>query len=237
MQANLFPSPEADIRAIRERLRAVGGPIRDPQRLDAISQFVRSFIASRTHDRDSWEVFMRLTRRFENWDALADAPVAEIEALLSGVTHPEKKAPELKEALRKIRVRAGTLDLDFLGDHPVEQALRWLEEIHGVGRKIAAATLNFSALRKRTVVVDTHVLRVLRRFGFVRSSATAEDAYAAVMAACGELDAGDLYELHWHLKRLAQKFCTHVHAYCGACPLSETCMKRVESGAAAGRAA
>ena len=28
------------------------------------------------------------------------------------------------------------------------------------------------------IVVDTHVLRVLRRFGFVRSSATAEDAYA-----------------------------------------------------------
>ncbi len=125
--------------------------------------------------------------------------------LLSGVTHPEKKAPELKEALRKIRVRAGTLDLDFLADHPVEQALRWLEEIRGVGRKIAAATLNFSALRKRAVVVDTHVLRVLRRFGFVRSSAETEDAYAAVMAACGDLDADDL---HWHLKRLAQKFCT-----------------------------
>ena len=59
-------------------------------------------------------------------------------------------------------------NLDFLGDHPVEQGLRWLEEIYGVGRKIAAATLNFSTLRKRAMVVDTHVLRVLRRFGFVK---------------------------------------------------------------------
>lgn len=231
MQANLFSMPGADVRAIQRRLRGAAGPIRDAQRLDPVSQFVRSFIASRTHDRVSWEAYMRLTRRFESWDALADAPVAEIEALLGGVTHAEKKAPELKEALRKIRVRAGRLNLNFLADHPVEQGLRWLEEIYGVGRKIAAATLNFSTLRKRAMVVDTHVLRVLRRFGFVSSSAPAEEAYDAVMAATAELDADDLYELHWHIKRLGQTFCTSVQASCAHCPLSELCLRRVESTA------
>ncbi|HEX4861470.1 MAG TPA: hypothetical protein VFV07_09550, partial [Rhizomicrobium sp.] len=105
------------------------------------------------------------------------------------------------------------------------------EEIYGVGRKIAAATLNFSTLRKRAMVVDTHVLRVLRRFGFVSSSAPAEEAYDAVMAAAGELDADDLYELHWHIKRLGQKFCTSVQASCAHCPLSELCLRRVESTA------
>lgn len=232
MQTNLFASPASDVRAIQSRLRAVAGAIRDDQRLDPVSQFVRSFIASRTHDRDSWEAFMRLSRRFRGWDALADAPVAEIEALLDGVTHAGKKAPELKEALRKIRVRAGTLHLDFLADHPVDQALRWLEAIHGVGRKIAAATLNFSILRRRAVVIDTHVLRVLRRFGFVKASAESEAAYDAMMAAADGLDADDLYELHWHLKRLAQRFCTSVQAHCTGCPLAGACMQRVEGGVA-----
>lgn len=235
MQTNLFLDPAGDIRAIRDRLRDLMGPIRDAQRLDPVSQLVRSFIASRTHDRDSWEAFLRLSRRFRTWDALAGAPVGEIETLLEGVTLASKKAPELKEALRKIRVRAGALHLGFLAGHPVDQALRWLEEIHGIGRKIAAATLNFSTLRKRAFVVETNVLRVLRRFGFVDARADIKDAYEAVMDAAQGFDADDLYELHWHLKRLGQKFCTDARAYCAACPLSETCMKRGD--AVMGRAA
>ena len=230
MQANLFSNPVVDLLLIRERLGAVSGPIRDPQRLDPVSQFVRSFIGSRTHDHDSWEAFARLAQRYPDWNDLADAPVAEIEALLAGVTHADKKAPELKEALRKIRVRAGDLDLEFLRDHPVEQGLRWLEEIHGVGRKIAASTLNFSTLRKRALVIDTHILRVLRRFGFVRPSANTEEAYETVMAAARDFDADDFYELHWYLKRLGQKNCGHARAQCSACPLNDVCLKRMEGG-------
>jgi endonuclease-3 len=230
MQANLFSIPTVDIHTIRDRLHAASGAIRDPQRLDPVSQFVRSFIGSRTYDHDSWQAFARFTQRFSDWDALAGAPVEEIEALLAGVTHAEKKAPELQNALRKIRVRAGALDLDFLADHPVEQGLRWLEEIHGVGRKIAAATLNFSTLRKRAFVIDTHVLRVLKRFGFVKASAETKDIYDAVMEAVPDFDADDLYELHWYLKRLGQKTCTHASAHCAACPLGDLCMKRMEGG-------
>jgi endonuclease III len=233
MQASLFSSPASDVRAMRDRLRNVFGPIRATERLEAIDHFVRSFLGSRTYDRVAWDAFWRLARHFRSWDALADAPVKEIEAQLEGVTHAEKKAPELKNALRKIRVRAGEIDLDFLGDHPVEQALRWLEEIHGVGRKVAAATLNFSTLHKRAFVVDTHILRVLRRFGFIDARAETEDAYDAVMTAAETFDAGDLYELHWYLKRLGQNTCTHYRAACVSCPLSDLCLKHVESGATA----
>ncbi len=233
MQASLFSSPAGDLRALHDRLRSVSGPIRDERRLGPVAQFVRSFIASRTHDRDSWEAFFRLARRFESWDGLADAPVGEIESLLAGVTHAQKKAPELKAALKAIRARAGALDLDFLADHPVDRGLRWLEAIHGVGRKIAAATLNFSTLRRRALVVDTHVLRVLRRFGFVDARAGSEDAYDAAMAAAQDFDADDLYALHWNLKRLGQRYCTAVQAHCRACPLSGLCLQRAEAARAA----
>ncbi|HWA92647.1 MAG TPA: hypothetical protein VG889_21625 [Rhizomicrobium sp.] len=233
MQANLFSSPAGDLRALQDRLRSAAGRIHDPDRLDPVSQFVRSFIASRTYDRDSWQAFMRLARRFESWDGLADAPIAEILALLDGVTHAEKKAPELKEALRTIRARAGSLNLDFLGELSVPHALRWLEALHGVGRKIAAATLNFSTLRKPAFVVETHIVRVLERFGFVRMGATTEQAYDAVMAAADGFSPDDLYELHWHLKRLGQRACTQAYASCGRCALSSLCLKRVEEAARA----
>jgi endonuclease-3 len=233
MQPRLFPNPQTDIRFIRDRLRAVFGPIRDEQRYEPIDQFIHAFIARRTHDEASTLAFLRLKQRYRSWDELADAPVGEIEATLANVTFPDSKAPNLRGALRKIRASAGSLNLEFLADLPIESALFWLEQIHDVGRKTSAATLNFSTLRKRAFVVDTHVLRMMRRFGFVGPNADEVDVYNAVMWTAIGFDADDLYELHWYLKGLGQQICTHFRAQCFSCPLSNMCMKRVEKSAVA----
>src|ERR1700761_3720792 len=126
MQANLFSSGQsAELRSIRDRLRVMFGPIRDAERLDPTSQFVRSFLGAKNYDRNSWNAFWRLTRRFRNWDELADAPVSEIESVIADVNLHEKKAPDLKAALRHIRSRSGVLDLEFLSGLDVRTALVW----------------------------------------------------------------------------------------------------------------
>ena len=214
---------------MRDRMVAHFGKIRIEERPDPVSQMVGSFIGSRTYDWKSWDVFVRLVRRYPSWDAVADAPADDIEAILEGVTFFEKKAPELKQALRAIRTRFGQINLDFLAGYNVDQALSCLEQFHGIGRKIAAATLNFSSLRARTFVVDTHVLRVLQRFGFVGIRADTAAAYDAVMASADGLDADDLFELHWHMKALGQTICTHAKAICAACPLADICLRRLEN--------
>jgi protein ImuA len=233
MQPFLFSRQQADLRSVRDRLRVAFGSIRDEQRLDPTSQFVYAFIGSRTYD----EVSTRLNWRYRSWDDIADAPVGDVEAALTGVDFSENKAADLKLALRKIRARAGSIDLEFLADHSVEAALFWLEQIHGVGRKIAAATLNFSTLRKRAFVVDTHVQRVMSRFGFVSPASNTIAVFDAVMAAADGFDADDLYELYWYLKGLGQKTCTYFRALCASCPLSDMCLKRVEKNAIAVTAA
>jgi endonuclease III len=230
MQATFQFAQAADLRSIRDRLTVHFGKIRVEERPDPVSQFVGSILGSRTHDETSWNAFMRLIMHFRNWNAIADAPEADIEGLIWDVTYPEKKAPDLKRALRIIRACSGEIDLDFLVDWEVEQALRWLERIHGVGRKISAATLNFSSLRGRAFVVDTHVLRVLRRFGFVGENAAIEDACDAVMASADGFGVDDLFELHWLLKSLGQKTCSYARALCVSCPLSDICLRRVEEG-------
>jgi endonuclease-3 len=232
MQGCLFSDRQGDLRAVGNRLEAVFGKIRDEQRLDPTSQFVHAFIGSRTYDEISSRAFARLVARYQNWDDIADAPAIDIESALAGVTYSDDKAVNLKGALRKIRACTGTISLEFLADLPVETGLLWLENIYGVGRKIAAATLNFSTLRKRAFVVDTHVLRVMRRFGFVGASADGVAVYDAVMTSVPDFDADGLYELHWQLKYLGQRTCTHANASCGSCPLSDICLKRVEKAAA-----
>ena len=229
MQAILPFSQATDLVSIRERLGLRFGRIRAEERPDPVSQMVGSFIGSRTYDWKSWHAFVRLVQRYPSWDAVADAPVADLEASLEGVTFSEKKAPELKQALRAIRTRFGQINLDFLAGYDVDQALSCLEQFHGIGRKIAAATLNFSSLRMRSFVVDTHVLRVLQRFGFVGMRSDTAAAYDAVMASADGLDADDLFELHWHMKALGQTICTHAKAICADCPLSDICLRRLEN--------
>ena len=229
MQTNLFSGQSADLRSIRDRLSIAFGRDRAGFRVSAINQFIRSFISSRTQDWQSDRAFTRLLGRFSGPEALADAPVAEIEAALEGVQFADKKARELKEALLHIRARAGSVDLEFLAGLDTDTALVWLEQIRGVGRKIAAATLNFSALKKRAFVVDTHIIRIMRRFGFVKPNAEIEDVYEAVMAAAGDMTADELAEFHWHLKRLGQTRCKAFQVSCAVCPLSENCLKRMDA--------
>jgi endonuclease III len=228
MQVPFQFAQAADLQSIRDRLAVHFGRIRIEERPDPVSQFVGSILGSRTRDETSWNAFVRLIMHFRNWDAIADAPEADIEGFIWDVTYPEKKAPDLKRALRIIRACSGAINLDFLVDLEVEQALHWLERIHGVGRKTAAATLNFSSLRRRAFVVDTQVLRVLRRFGFVGENALPEHVYDSVMAAADDFDADDLFELHWYLKRIGRKTCLHARALCASCPLSDICLRRVE---------
>ncbi|HEY2032993.1 MAG TPA: hypothetical protein VGH02_04840 [Rhizomicrobium sp.] len=229
MQTNLFSGQSADLRFLRDRLKIAFGRDRAGFRVSAINQFIRSFIASRTLDWQSDRAFTRLLNRYSGPEALAEAPVGEIEAALEGVQFADKKARELKDALLHIRARAGSVDLEFLAGLDVETALVWLEQIRGVGRKIAAATLNFSTLKKRAFVVDTHIIRIMRRFGFVKPNAETEDVYEAVMAAAGDMSADDLTEFHWHLKRLGQNTCKALKANCSVCPLIESCLKRMDS--------
>jgi endonuclease III len=219
----------AELATIRDRLLGLFGLQGDEIRLDPVSQFIRSFLGSQTYDQVSWDAFAALAHHYGNWNRLADASPQDLAARISTVTYFEDKARDLLPALHRIRAHSGTLDLAFLRDWSVDEALRWLEMSHGVGRKIAAATLNFSSLRKRAFVADTHVIRVLARFGFAKPNADGLAVYNAVMAAAGAFDADALYELHWLLKYLGQNICTHARAHCQACPLEAACMKRITS--------
>jgi endonuclease-3 len=226
MQATFSFGQSGDLRTIKNRLRAYFGREPDGFRVSAVNQFIRSFIGS--YDWQSQKAFTRLLNRYSSPEMLADAPVGDIEAMLEGITHAGRKAQELKDALLHIRARAGSVDLEFLSDLDAETALVWLEQIRGVGRKIAAATLNFSVLKKRAFVADTHVIRILERFGFVKPRSDARAVYDAVMPSATGLDADDLWELHWHLKRLGQNICRPFQSACSSCPLSDACLKRMD---------
>lgn len=208
---------------VRDQLRSrFGRPHPIPARTP-LGQLVKSSISGRTRDEISWNAYLRLIESYPEWSDLACAPPEDVEAIISDVTFANAKARHLYEALHLIAASRPDFDLSFLGRLSVARALAWLERLPGVGRKVAASTLNFSTLRMPAFVIDTHVLRILRRFGFVPSTADPRAAYDTTMAALDDWSAADLAEFHILVKRLGQHICRDPYAYCRHCPINQRC--------------
>ncbi len=181
-------------------------------------------IGGRTLSSMSLRAFRVLLFRFDRWEEVCTAEPAALARCIAAVTDAEVKAQRLRAALRLIVARRGRLELDFLAELPVEAALSWLESLPGVGRKVSAATLNFSTLRKKALVIDRHHLRILRRYGLVRPRANAEQAYRRIMPDLPpDWTAADLDDHHQLMKRLGQSCCHHAFPRCDACPLRDLC--------------
>jgi endonuclease-3 len=189
-----------------------------------MSQLVAAMISSRTRDKVSLLAFAQLRRRYLTWEALSRAAPTDIEAIIRPVTFADRKAELIPRALRMISARNASFDLAFLADWPEELAMSWLTGLPGVGAKIAATTLNFSALRKRTLPVDTHLLRIGERFGSLPPDADYEDGYDIYMSLVPDhWDADDIYEFHWLMKLHGQRVCTYAAPSCPRCPLRTLC--------------
>lgn len=212
-----------DVEWVRDRLRSRFGRAGPIPAMTPVDQLVKSSISGRTRDEISWGAYRRLVETYPEWSEVAGAEIAGIEAVIGDVTYPDVKARYLRDALRIVAAYRPDFDLAFLGGLSVTDALAWLERLPGVGRKVAAATLNFSTLRRPALVVDTHVLRVLRRFGFIRGTADPQAAYGEMMGVLHDWSADDLEELHILMKLLGQNICRADWPCCRNCPIRRRC--------------
>lgn len=210
---------------LRRQLTAAQGPVVRGDHLDPLSQFIRSCLGARTYDAASWKAFVDLADAYPDWNDMAEAKPEALLAHIAAVTFAEDKARHLVAALRMIRARTGGLSLDFLADWSIESAHAWLEGLPNAGPKVAAAVLNFSTLNRRSMVVDTHVLRVAGRYGLVTADADIPGAWATLMETLPDVwTAQDLTALHVQMKRLGQTLCRPQEPDCARCPLVGGCV-------------
>lgn len=210
---------------IHDRLCPVYGcPIPYFHSFDPVSELVSSLLSHRTRNAESGRAFKALRARFPAWDALLDAPVAEVEAAIAGVTWPELKAPRIQAVLRAVRDRRGELALDFLKDMTVEAARAWLETIPGIGPKTSAAVLAFSVLRMAALPVDSHHHRVAQRTGLIGPRVDVGPAHPILRAQLPDAwSAQALYDNHEVLMLHGQQVCHHRSPACHACVLLDLC--------------
>jgi len=209
---------------IHRRLLAFYGQPPERDLWDPLKQFIYSLLSSRTKTEITYEVVAHLEQRFGTWETLRDAPITEIEEAIRHVTFPEQKALHLKQALVQITERCGKLSLDFLKVYKTEKIRAWLEQFDGVGSKTSGAVVNFSALRRRAMCIDSHHLRVTQRFGLVRKNADARETEDRLMEmAPAEWSPVMLDEHHTLIKIHGQRTCTFSKPSCRTCPLLDLC--------------
>jgi endonuclease-3 len=208
----------------RRLCRVYGCPIPYFHAYDPLSELISSLLSHRTRNAESGRAYKPLKARYPDWAALRDAPTAEVEATIAGVTWPEQKAPRLQAVLQAIGERHGSLSLDFLADMPVAEARAWLESIPGIGPKTSAAVLSFSTLRKAALPVDSHHHRVAQRTGLIPASMDVGPSHAALAALLPpDWDAQAVYDHHEVMMLHGQRVCFFRNPACGRCAILDLC--------------
>ena len=223
----LGPDPRTErLGRIHAALIAAFGRIVRPgdKRRDPIWTLVQGVIGAQTKTAISNASTDALRARFGSWEGVAKADLADLEALLQPQTFPSVAAERLKACLLTIIEQRGAVDLRHLSNLPDEDAMAWLENVPGVGRKIAAGVMNTSIFARRALVIDGHHRRVMQRTGLVPPKADTARVYDLLMPVLpGEWSAADIDEHHLLVKRLGQLVCRPAVPKCAECPIRKNC--------------
>ena len=188
---------------------------------DPLAELVLTVRSQSTNDRNRDVAYLRLRTELPSWEAVRDAPVAQIEAAIQPGGLHVQKSRRIKAMLETI---GDDLDLAWMRDAPVADSRAFLCSLPGVGRKTSACVLLF-AYGLPDIPVDTHVSRVGTRLGLLRPGAALDpelhDAMLALTPAGAEL------ELHVNLLRHGRRTCHAQRPDCDACALRRGCPARL----------
>ena len=160
-QKNRAMRTEKEVEQICEILRAAYSDVKTQLDYDTPFQLlIATILSAQCTDKQVNAVTPVLFDRFPTPDALAAAPLAEIESLIHSTGFFRNKA-------KNIQACARTVAEDH--DAVIPQNLEGLIQLPGVGRKTANVVLS-AAFGQPAVVVDTHVKRISHRLGLTRHS-------------------------------------------------------------------
>ena len=186
-----------------------------------MDQVIATVLSQRTTYADERKAFDNLLARFGDWDGVAAAEVADIEAEIRTSRYPEIKAPRIKALLQRIIDERGTATLDHLYELSVPETSAYLRALPGVGPKTSTFVQLFT-MRRPVLPVDTHVHRGTRRVGVIGPKVTEAKAHDCLLAMLPE-DATEILNFHVLWFTHGQRTCHYRSPACGRCPIREDC--------------
>lgn len=207
---------------VMELLGREYGPVEWVPGYDPAHELVYTILSQHTSDVNSHRAFSNLIKAFDSIEAIAEAPVKEIQEAIRMGGLANIKAPRIKAVLRQVVESVGSYDLSFLREMPLAEAKEWLRELPGIGPKTAAIILCFS-LGMPAMPVDTHIYRVSKRLGLIGERITAEKAHDLLEPMVAP---EDVFAFHLYVIRHGREVCKSQRPLCDRCVLSQVCPSR-----------
>ena len=226
MHASILPTTHL-ARVYELLIESYGEPKNVPD-YDPLSGLVGTILSQHTSDINSGRAYHQLIATFPTWEEVRDAPTQEVANALRSGGLANIKAPRIQDALLTLteeqQAHGGTKSLaaylyDELVKRTPEEALRYLRNIPGVGPKTASCVLMFD-MDLPVMPIDTHVLRVSKRLGLLRSNVNADKAHEIFAAIAPPKW---VYALHVNLIRHGRQICHAQRPECNMCPLYKEC--------------
>ena len=158
-------------------------------------------------------VVQDLYKKFPDVDALADAPVEEIEAIVKPCGLGHSKARDISACMKILRDKyQGKVPDDF------DELL----SLPGVGRKSANLVMG-DVFGKPAIVTDTHCIRLVNRMGLVDGIKEPAKVEKELWKIIPPEEGSDFcHRLVYH----GREVCTaRTHPYCEKCCISDICKK------------
>lgn len=187
-------------------------------RQPVLDELILTILSQNTTAKNSKEAFARMRGRFCTWEDVQKARWEDIADAIRTGGLANQKAPRIKAILEDIYTQQGNLDLEWIAEIPDSEALRYLQEFHGVGRKTAACVLMF-ALNRPMLPVDTHVHRVAMRLGLI-GNISAERAHDVLQEM---LPPERIYSFHINMIAHGRQVCRAIRPVCPCCFLKGEC--------------
>ena len=207
------------VRVSRLLEKHFGIPLKEG-RGDLLDVLIRTILSQNTNDRNSDLAFEKLKRVFPLWEDVLESDLEKVVRTIQSGGLARQKAKRIREILRWLRKKHGRLNLDFLKRMGSETIERTLGQLKGVGPKTIHCLLLFG-LGREAFPVDTHILRIGKRLGFIPERMNGDHAHpwmAPLVPGRRSLS------LHVNLIRFGRLICKATRPHCVRCFLRRECL-------------
>jgi endonuclease-3 len=219
LQGNEIKKLGTKVRRITSLLERVYGIPRRERKADPLEVLIQTILSQNTNDRNRDLAYERLRTRFPHWGDIPRAKKGEIARAIRPGGLANQKAKRIRDLLQWIKDQQGgfgLLSLRKMGSEEIEETLGALK---GIGPKTLACLLLFG-LGREAFPVDTHILRIGRRLGFIPERLDAEKAHSWMVPLVPK---GKSLSLHLNLIRFGRSICKARHPKCDSCFLRREC--------------
>ncbi len=181
---------------------------------------IETILSQNTNDQNRDKAYQRLKTRFPHWENVLAAKTKPIVSAIRPGGLAEQKARRIREILRWIKKQEGKLSLSFMRKMDSEEIKKTIGTLKGVGPKTLHCLLLFG-LRREAFPVDTHILRIGKRLGFIPERMGAEKAHEWMSPLIAKKKS---LSLHLNLIRFGRSVCQARKPLCDICFLNKECL-------------